>query len=153
MRFGLLQKRVSYLVAGLGLYSVTLGGELPLPAQAMVWGGFAASYLVDGAALRRPRYARAWSVAVLLLFALELGRALLGAPLLALGLEFAALLQVSRLFNRASARDYQQISLLAFLHLTAATVLSTHLRFAAVYGAFALLSPWMLSLSHLLAEV
>ena len=63
-------------------------------------------------------------------------RGVLTEPTLALAIEFAAFLQISRLFNRRTAVDYQQIAVLAFLHLIAATVLSTNLSYAALFVGF-----------------
>ena len=79
--------------------------------------------------------------------------ALLTEPTLAMAIEFAAFLQISRLCNRRTAVDYQQIAVLAFLHLIAATVLSTNLSYAALFVGFVIATPWMLALSHLRREI
>jgi len=80
-------------------------------------------------------------------------RGVAGGPLLALALEFAAFLQISRLFNRRTARDHQQIAVLAFLHLIAATVLSSDLTYAAAFLGFVVVTPWMMAISHLRREI
>ena len=80
-------------------------------------------------------------------------RGVFGGPILALAMEFTAFLQISRLMNRRTARDYQQIAALSFLHLIAATVLSTELSYAVIFFGFVVVTPWMLALSHLRREI
>ena len=67
---------------------------------------------------------RTWNILLLALSAIQILRGLSGDGPLALALEFTAALQVSRLYNRRRAPEHQQIAILAFLHLCAATVLS-----------------------------
>ena len=43
--------------------------------------------------------------------------------------------------------------MLAFLHLIAATVLTTDLGYAALFVAFVVATPWMLALTHLRVEI
>src|SRR6185436_12218548 len=85
---------------------------------------------------------------------LEIARVLFFAlsPLTA-AVEFAALLQLSRLANRRTARDYQQITVLAMLHLIAATVLGGGLSYAACFVGFVIVTPWALTLGHLRREI
>jgi transglutaminase-like putative cysteine protease len=84
---------------------------------------------------------------------LQIARALVAGPSLTLALEFAAFLQISRLFNRRSAAEYQQIAVLSFLHLIAATILTTSLIYAAVFLGFVISTPWMLALTNLRHQV
>jgi len=153
MSFSLLHKCVAYLLSGLGLLALSLGGELPGFSIALMAAGYVTSFFVEERIHARPRYAPAWTTAVVLLLGVQLMRALLAGPTLALAIEFAAFLQISRLFNRRSAADYQQIAVLAFLHLIAATVLSTNLSYAAIFAGFLIATPWMLALSHLRREI
>jgi hypothetical protein len=57
------------------------------------------------------------------------------------------------LFNRRTAADYQQIAVLAFVHLIAATVLSASLSYALIFIGFVIATPWMLALSQLRREI
>lgn len=153
MSFLALHKLVTYLIAGLGLVALTLGLELgPVRAGAFAV-GYLGSLFAEGALLDRPGWSRAWTAIVVVAFAVELVRALFGAPVLELGVEYAAFLQISRLYNRRGARDHQQIAVLAFLHLVAATVLTTDVRYALVFLGFVVVTPWMLALSHLRREI
>ena len=142
MSFSQLHKLVTYLMAGLGLYALTLGGELgTVPSLAFAL-AYVVSFFVEGARLREETWIRGWNIAVVGFFALALIRFAFGASFLGLGLEFAGFLQVSRLFNRRTAREHLEVAVLAFLHLLAATVLSTHLSCACVFVGFVLRPPW-----------
>jgi hypothetical protein len=72
---------------------------------------------------------------------------------LTVGVQYAAFLQISRLAHRKTAADYQQIAILAFLHLIAGTVLSSGLEFGVVFFGFVIVMPWMLTLTHLRKEL
>ena len=148
-----LHRAITYLMAGLGLFAVTLGGDLELPLRVVVAVGFVSSWFVDERFWGRPSATRTLNVAVLAVFALQVVRGFTGSPYLALGLEFATLLQLSRLFHRRSARDYQHIQALAFLHLIAATVLTTGVDYGVAFLGFVLVTPWMLALTHLRSEI
>lgn len=159
MSFAELHKRVVYAVAGLGLWALSLGGEMSPVALVLMGLGFLASYFVEpprvsSAFFLGPTYARAWVGGLLAFAAIQVLRwALLGTSPLLLLLELSAALSVSRLMNRRSAAEYQQIVLLSFLHLGAATVLTSDLSWAIPFVGFVLVMPWALALSHLRTEI
>jgi transglutaminase-like putative cysteine protease len=153
MSFAMLHKLVAYLIAGLGLIGLSLGGELSTPVLIVGALAFVGSYFAEGDFVRSDRYSSAWTGAVVLLLVLQLARVITDTFTLPIMLEFAGFLQISRLFNRRTAVDYQQIAVIAFLHLIAATALSTSLIYAAVFFGFVIATPWMLALSHLRREI
>ena len=153
MSFARLHKLVTYALAGLGLASLSLGSELSPIALAAIALAAIASLWAESPRIDEPRWIRAWTVALLVLFVVQILRGLLGEPLLPLALEATAALQVSRLANRRRAAEHQQIAILAFLHLCAATVLSTELTYGVLFFGFVVLAPWMLALTHLRAEI
>lgn len=153
MRFAALHTFVTYLLAALGLYALTLGGSVSLPAQLAIVAGFFGSLLTGPRLWERPGYTTVWNVLVLVILALVIARGILGEPLLGLGLEFAAFLQIAKLFYRRSARDHQQVLALAFLHLIAATILTTGIDYGFAFLGFVLVTPWMFALTHLRAEI
>lgn len=153
MSFARLHKLVTYLIAGLGLHALTLGGELGTTSTLLLAAGFVASFFTEEPLIARPGWVRGWTVAVVGFFGVQVLRGLAGDALLGLGIEYAAFLQVSRLFNRRTARDHQQIAVLAFLHLIAATVLSSSIGYAFTFLGFVIVTPWMLALSHLRREI
>lgn len=153
MSFSLLHKSVAYLLSGLGLIALSLGSELSPLALALIFAGYVGSWFAEESLHSRPHYAPAWTGAVVACLAIQIARALISGPTLAMAMEFAAFLQLSRLFNRRTAADYQQIAVLGFLHLIAATVLSTNLSYAIIFVGFLISTPWMLALSHLRKEI
>lgn len=153
MSFARLHQVVTYLVSGLGLVALTLGPELGLVAQIALALGWLTSMFVPQHVIARADWSRGWTIVVIAFFALEVLRGLAGEPLLELGLEYAGVLQISRLFNRRTARDHEHIAVLAFLHLVAATILSTGLGYAFVFLGFVITTPWMLALTHLRREI
>lgn len=155
MSFAALQKLVTYILAGLGLAALSFGGELS-PLSLLVLGlGYVASIFCEPPLIARPSWARAWTWGVAVALALQILRGLLweGGAWLALAMEFAGLLTVSRLCNRRSAADYQQIAMLAFIQLIAATVLTTDLGYAVLFVAFVVVTPWVLTFAHLRREI
>lgn len=153
MKFGSLHTIISYLLAALGLVALTLGSELSLPSAILLALAFFASMAVGPKQWNRPGYTKLWNGILLGFLAIQVGRGFLGSPILALGMEFAGFLQVSRLFHRRTAKDHQHIQTLAFLHLIAATVLSTGLDYAVVFFGFVLVTPWMLAFTHMRVEI
>ena len=153
MSFRSLHKCVTYLVAALGLVGLTLGAGLEPMVTVLCVILMIGSWWVEGERLQDKAYVRGWTTLVFAVFALQVIRGFGEASILALGVEFAAFLQITRLFSRRTARDYQQVVVLAILHLICASVLSTDLDFALVFVGFLFVTPWMLSLTHLRAEV
>jgi transglutaminase-like putative cysteine protease len=151
--FATLHKFVTYTMAGLGLVCLFLGGEVAIPIQIASVLAFVASMFAEGPRIHHPLWTRGWNVVLLALLALEVLRGVLGEPLLPLALEFAAALQISRLCNRRTAAEHRQIAMLAFLHLCAATVLSTEVVYAFAFLGFVVVAPWMLALTHLRSEI
>ncbi len=153
MSFARLHKLVTYALASLGLAALSLGGELTPLALGLVAVLLVASWWVEGPRIEDPRWQRGWNVALVTFFVLQVLRGLASEPLLPLALEMTAALQISRLANRRRAAEHQQIAILAFLHLCAATVLSTEIAYGALFLGFVVLVPWMLALTHLRAEI
>ena len=111
------------------------------------------TWWIEGPRIEDPAWQRGWNGVLLAFLGVQVVRGLLGEPLLPLALEMTAALQISRLANRRRAAEHQQIAILAFLHLCAATVLSTELAYGALFFGFVVLIPWMLALTHLRAEI
>ena len=153
MSFARLHKIVTYALASLGLLALSLGGELSAVSLALIAITTIASWWVESPRIDAPRWQRGWNVLLVVLLGVQIVRGLLGEPLLPLALETTAALQVSRLANRRRAAEHQQIAILAFLHLCAATVLSTEIVYGVLFFGFVVLVPWMLALTHLRAEI
>jgi transglutaminase-like putative cysteine protease len=154
MSFSTLQKVVTYVLALLGLSALSFGGELP-PGSLLVLGvGFILSWFAEGPRFARPAWAKAWTIFLPFALALQLVRGFMfDGGWLALAMEFAGLLTISRLANRRTAADYQQIAMLAFVQLIAATVLTTDLGYAVLFVAFVVVTPWVLTFAHLRRDI
>jgi transglutaminase-like putative cysteine protease len=154
VRFARVHKLAAYVLAVLGLVALCAGGELGGLPTVLLAIGVVGSWFAEGEMLQSPRYLRAWNIAVVAMLVLEVARATLaGLPPLTAAVEFAALLQLSRLANRRTARDYNQITVLAMLHLIAATVLGGGLSYAACFLGFVVVTPWAMTLGHLRREI
>ncbi len=154
MSFARLQKIVTYLLSGLGLTALSFGGELPPGVLVVIGLGFVASWFAEAPRIAQPVYIRGFTALVVLGLFAQIFRGLSGGGgWLGLVMEFAAFLSISRLFNRRSAAEYQQIAVLAFMHLIAATVLTSDLGYAGVFVAFVVATPWVLTFAHLRAEI
>ncbi|MBK6532785.1 MAG: DUF3488 domain-containing protein [Deltaproteobacteria bacterium] len=154
MRFSQVHKFAVFTLAVLGLVALGAGGEMPMLSLGLTAVGVFASWFIEGDLLHSERYARGWNIALVLALALQASRALFfGAEALLTIVEFAALLQVNRLASRRTARDYQQITLLAILQLIAATVLGGGLSYALCFVGFVIATPWAMTLGHLRREI
>ncbi len=153
MRFGFAHKLVTYLFAALGLLALLLGTTFSPVESIVVVLAFAASWFAEPPLIDRPGYSRFWNIAAVVVLGVQIARAMLGEPILSVGVQYAAFLQISRLSHRKTAADHQQIAILGFLHLIAGTVFSTGLDFAFVFFGFVLVMPWMLALTHLRKEL
>jgi protein-glutamine gamma-glutamyltransferase len=153
MSFSRLQKVVTYLLAALGLTSITFGGEVPLPVLLGLALGFVASWFAEEPLLSRPWWSKSITAAIAVLLVGQIARGFVSGGWLGLAMEFAGLLSISRLANRRNAADYQQIAILAFIQLIAATVLTTDFGYAGVFVAFAVVTPWVLTFAHLRREI
>lgn len=151
--FALLHKSVAYVLAYLGLFGLALGGELDVPSTAVLGVGYAATWRAEGARLDAVSWQRGWTLALLVELGVQAARGALGEPWLASALVWTGALQIARLANRRTAREYLQIALLSFLHLCAATVLSTEITYGLAFLGFIVVIPWMLALTHLRAEI
>ncbi|NOY90142.1 MAG: DUF3488 domain-containing protein [Deltaproteobacteria bacterium] len=153
MKFSSLHFGVTYLLAGLGFVALSLGSAMgPIQRLAMFL-AFVATAFVTPRLMRDARWSQAWTVIVLAGLGVQIMRGISGEPILHLGIEYAALLQLSRLAYRPTAREYQQIAIISFLHLISATVLSSGLGYGLVFLGFVIVLPWMLALTHLRAEI
>lgn len=149
---------VTYAISGLGLFALTRGHQVGVAASLVLLVGYLGSVFGGSSRPRPPadlvRRTTFWNAIMLAALALQVARfVLLGASVLALAFELAGGLQIAKLFNRHTARDHQQIQALAFLHLIGASVLTTGLDYALIFFGFVVLTPWMLALTQMRAEI
>ena len=153
MRFSVAHKGVAYLFATLGLIALSLGSTLNKIVVVVVAIGVVLSWFAEGEKIQSELYSKAWNIIAIVALAVQLVRIFSGSPLLTAGIEYAAVLQLLKLFTRRAATDYQQIILLGFLHLVAATVLSSGMEYGVIFLGFVICTPWMLALTHMRGEL
>ncbi|MDP3279165.1 MAG: DUF3488 and transglutaminase-like domain-containing protein [Deltaproteobacteria bacterium] len=154
MRFSRVHKFSVYAVAVLGLLALASGGALQGPIGLLIALGVVASWWAEGALLESRVYAQTQTGLLLFVMVLQTARVTMGGHnLLDAAVEFAALLQVSRLAFRRSAGEYQQSTALALAHLIAATVLGAGISYAVCFMGFVITLPWALTLGHLRREI
>ncbi len=154
MRFSQVHKFSAYTLAVLGLVALGSGGELPTSSVAVIALGVCVTWFAEGDLLASERYHKGWNVAIVAAFVVQCARyVFFDAELLLAIVEFASLLQIMKLATRRSARDYQQITVLALLQLIAATVLGGGLSYALCFFGFVVATPWAMTLGHLRREI
>lgn len=153
MRFRTSHKMVAYLVAGLGMLALGLGGVLHPAVLVIAALASVASWWAEEPLISKPTYSRSWTAVLLVILVVQIIRIVGGSSFVEGGIEFAVLLQISRLWNRRGARDYQQIVVLSLVHLIAASILDQDFSFAVLYAGFVVALPWSMTLSHLRREI
>jgi protein-glutamine gamma-glutamyltransferase len=153
MRFGVVHRIMTSLLAGLGLLAVVASSALePAVNLAIVIGGTVA-VLIPESWQHKAWVRESATFGPLLLLALEGIRLFLGHSPIDIAVEFASLLQIFRIATRRGAAHDQQIILLALLHFVAGTVLGGGITFGLCFLGFLLVAPGALVLSHLRREV
>ncbi|MGA7123596.1 MAG: DUF3488 and transglutaminase-like domain-containing protein [Polyangiaceae bacterium] len=153
MRFGLVHRVMTDVLAVLGVLAVVSTASLSEWMNVLLLGGLAAAMAIPEAWQSRPALRQFATLAPLLLLVVQGGRLLAGRPALDVAVEFAALLQIVRLATRRGAAHDQQIIVLAMLHFVAGTVLGGGLAYGLCFLGFLVVAPGALVLSHLRREV
>jgi transglutaminase-like putative cysteine protease len=153
MRFGLVHRAMTDLLAVLGVLALVTSGELGRTVCAMILVGLALALAVPESWQAKPLLGRVATFAPVALLLAQVARLGWGAPLLQTAVEFAIGLQIVRLATRRGAAQDQQVIVLAWLHLIAGTVLGGGLGYAICLAAFMVVAPGALVLSHLRREV
>lgn len=153
MRFGLVHRIMTNLLALLGVLSLVTSGELGRITSSLILLSMAAAILMPERWQTHGLANRIATIAPLGILALQLVRLAWGAPLLEITVEFAIALQIVRLATRRGAAQDQQVIVLAWLHLIAGTVLGGGLAYGICFAAFLVVAPGALVLSHLRREV
>lgn len=153
MSFVRLHKLITYIVASVGLFALTLGDVLRPPLIAAMGVLVVGSWFVDERRFLPVRWSRTVTGLMAVVAVVQLIRGFTGTSVLTLSVEFVGVLQVSRLYHRRGALDYQHIAVLAIIHLLAATVLSNGVDYAVIFLLYVVATPWILALNHLRGEI
>jgi hypothetical protein len=153
MRFAIAHKVATYLMVGCAYLALIAGGGVsPLIAFGGVV-GLVASWWWEPPLVRLERWTLLWTIGSSIALVYSLLTAVASADFLGVGAEFLIWLIVAKAFNRKSARDWQQMYLLAFLMLVAGSVLNPDLTYGVCFLGFVIASTWALTLFHLRREM
>lgn len=158
MRFRLVHKLATYLLAGTALFTLATSGILPVVTLLALVAAVALSWHADpdtrvGRWLDRG--AAPMNVLTLIFLAgavFQVARSFPDVDLLPF-LNFVLFLLVLKLCQRRSNRDYLQIYVLSFLVMLAAAWLATSVIFVVGFGIYVVLATWTLVLFHLRREI
>ena len=158
MRFRLVHKLATFLLAGTALFTLATSGSMPSLTVAAVALSFLLSWHADletriGAWFERA--ATAFNLMTLLLLAVAVFQVARSFPDVDLQpfLNFVLFLLALKLCQRRSNRDYLQVFVLSFLVMLASAWLATSVVFIVGFGVFVLLATWTLVLFHLRREI
>ena len=153
MRFAVAHKVASYLMVGCAYFALIAGGGVA-PLFAIGGGvGLIASWWWEPPLVRIERWSLWWTIGSLIALVYSVLTAVVSADFLEVGAQFLIWLIVAKAFNRRSARDWQQMYLLAFLMLVAGSVLNPDLTYGLCFLGFVIASTWALTLFHLRREM
>jgi transglutaminase-like putative cysteine protease len=154
MRFSLVHKLASYLMALAAFAATALSGEL-MPVLA--WGVIVLiplSWFWEAPRIKLARYEFLWNVGTAVCFVWVLTQFLRpDGTLLASGVNLLVFLLTNKLFNRRTSKDYLQLYVISFLLLVAATTLNTDFSYAICFLAYTVFATWALTLFHLRREM
>ena len=153
MPFRRIHKLVTYLMALQGLGLLALSGELTAIGSALAGILLVASWFTEGERVASRRYANFWNAVTVAVFIVQLVRWMAGEGLPIVAVQFAAFLQVNKLFNRRRQGDYDQIAILSLMHLIVSAILYTEMSYALVFIMYTIITPWMLVLGQIRREV
>ncbi len=153
MRFALTQKVLTFALAATSAFPLLISGEVEMPFVVLFGILFVAGWFLNPPVVERPLYRRSLAGCVAAVFVFQLIRLGTGLPMAMLGMEFTTLLLGAKLISRAYASDDNQIVILSFLHIIAATVVVINLVYGVSFLLFVTLSSPMLALSYLRQEI
>lgn len=153
MPFRRIHKLVTYLMAAQGLGLLSLSGELTVVGSVVALAALPVSWFIEGERFATRKWVNAWNGVTVAFFILSIVRWMAGEGLPVVAVQFAAFLQVNKLFNRRRQNDHDQIAILSLLHLIASAILYTQISYALVFVLYAVVTPWMLVLGQIRREV
>jgi protein-glutamine gamma-glutamyltransferase len=154
MRFGLVHRVMTDLLAALGVLAVVSTAQMPVTANVVLLVGLALALAIPEDWQSKPVIRHIATVGPLALFVVEgIRLGALGRSALDVAVEFAAMLQIIRIATRRGAAHDQQIIVLALLHFVAGTVLGGGFAYGLCFLGFLIVAPGALVLSHLRREV
>lgn len=154
MRFGLVHRVMTDALAALGVIALVASGQFAQAVNVVLIVGMAIAVSLRERWRVEAAKRHIDTIALVLLIAVQLGRAVFGgAGAVELLIEFAVGLQIIRVATRRGAAHDQQVIVLALLHLIAGTVVGGGLAYGLCFIGLLVVTPGALVLSHLRREV
>jgi len=153
MRFGLVHRVMTDLLAALGVLAVVSTAQLKPGTNLALLVGLACALSIPEAWQTKSFLRYFSNIAPGALIVGEAIHYISGGQLLDVAVEFAAMLQIIRIATRRGAAHDQQIIVLALLHFVAGTVLGGGFAYGLCFLGFLVVAPGALVLSHLRREV
>ncbi len=153
MPFRRIHKIVTWLMAVQGLGMLALSGKLGVAGAAVAGVATLASWFLDEERPRPRWWTTAWNAVTVAAFLVQFVRWMAGEGLPIVAVQYAAFLQVNKLWNRRNQADHDQIAILSLLHLIGSAILFTDLSYALIFLLYAVTTPWMLALGQIRREV
>src|SRR5262245_57752861 len=115
MRFAAAHKVATYLMVGFAYGALIAGGGVPPSIALGGLGALVASWWWEPPLVRIERWTPIWTIASIAVLLYSVFLVVISADFLDIGAQFLIWLIVAKAFNRRTARDWQQMYLLAFL--------------------------------------
>jgi transglutaminase-like putative cysteine protease len=147
------QKVTAYLMASLGLALLAFSGELGPVGTMLTVAAFIASWWFEEPLIATKKWSQGWNTATLAVFVLQFIRWWTGVGFVTAAVQFAAFLQINKLFNRRSQSDYDHILVLSLIHLIGSSILFSDLEYAILFIFYVIITPWHLMLGQIRREV
>ncbi|MCW5801659.1 MAG: DUF3488 domain-containing protein [Deltaproteobacteria bacterium] len=153
MRFAVAHKAATYLVVGFAYLAMVAGGGIPPLLGFAGATALLASWWWEPPRIRFERWNWVWTTLSIFALVYALLTAIVTQDFLGVGAQFLVWLIIAKAYNRRSARDWQQMYLLAFLMLVAGSVLNPDLTYGLCFLGFVVSATWALTLFHLRREM
>lgn len=154
MRFSATQKLITYLMVLTSQLALLSSRELPLSLAALAALATILSWFWEPPRVDPRRFQGLWTALTLATFLYVAGSIVVGLnSFLHAGAQFVLLLGLIKLFDRKESRDDQQLYLLSFLQIIAASVLGNDLGFGLLFLLYVITGTWALILLHLRREI
>ncbi len=147
------QKFTAYLMAALGLTLLAFSGELGTAGTLLVFATFVASWWFEEPLITSKKWLQAWNAAALAVFVLQFIRWWTGLGFVTAAVQFAAFLQINKLYNRRSQADYDHILVLSLIHLIGSSILFSDIEYAVLFVFYVIITPWHMMLGQIRREV